>query len=189
MNYVSRYTPKIMENNDTMTSMYAVEGDEVKKLHGTIHEIINNLFIMTADVNGIQRWERFFNIKPNALHTLEERRMIVLNKVLYRPPFTRQRLMEILENVWGKGKYVYKLLPDEYKLIIDINTNNPVIYLQFSDLLRRIIPANIYLVLSIQYTYMYLKRNFTYDKLKNDGYTYGELSKYAVSQLDQLDTD
>lgn len=183
MDYVSRYTPKILQNNDTMTSMYEVEGTEIEKIHGSLREVINNLFISTSDINGIQRFEKFYNIKPNALHTLEERRGIVLNKILYRPPFTRQRLSEILENVWGKGNYVYELLPDEYKLIIDINTNNPIIYLQFSDILRGIIPANIYLVLNIQYTYLYLKRNFTYNKLKSDGFTYGELSKYSTQNI------
>ena len=177
MNFVSRYRPKIMENNDTMNSMYEVEGEEVEKLHGTLHEIINNLFIMTSDLEGIQRWEKFFNIKPNSLHSLEERKMIVLNKILYRPPFTRQRLQEILESIWGKGNYIYNLSPDEYKLIIDIDTNNPAIYLQFSNLLRRIIPANIYLILSIQYTYIYLKRNFTYNRM--NGLTYEELSRYS----------
>ena len=177
--YVKRYKPNVVENNDTMDSLYTVQGDEVEKVNLTINSIIDNLFIKTSNLEGVKRWEKFYNIKSNSLRTLEERRAIVLNKLLYRPPFTRQRLNEILSNIWGEGNYIYQLYPDDYRLIIDINTNNPVIYLQFSNLLRDIIPANIYLVLSIQYTYIYLGRNYTYGKLHDDGLTYEELSRYA----------
>lgn len=178
MDYVTRYRPKIVENNDTFNAMYEVEADEIKGVRNSTKEVINNLYIISSDLIGIQRWEKFFNIKPNLTHTLEERKMIVLNKVLYRPPFTRQRLTEILETIWGKGNYVYQLSPDEYKLIVDINTNNPTIYLQFSKQLRDVVPANIYLILSIQYTHMYLARNYTYGAMS--ALTYEELSRYSV---------
>lgn len=181
-NYVHRFNPAVVKDNDTMKDLYDVEAEEVENLNGTTQKIINNLFIKTSDLEGIQRQEKFFSIKPNSQHTLEKRKAIVLNKILYRPPFTRQRLQEILENIWGKGNYVYQLYPNDYRLIIDIDTNNPIIYLQFSNLLRVIIPANIYLILSIQYTYIYLNRNYTYNRMSN--LTYEELSRYSEINAD-----
>lgn len=181
-NYVHRFSPQVVKNNDTMNALYDVETKEVEDLNGTTKGIINNLFIKSSDEKGIRRWEKFFNIKPNSQNTLEERKSIVLNKILYRPPFTRQRLQEILENIWGKGNYVYQLYPNDYRLIIDIDTNDPIIYLQFSNLLREIIPANIYLILSIQYTYIYLNRNYTYNRMSN--LTYEELSRYSEINAD-----
>ena len=177
-NYVHRFQPNVVKDNDTMNNLYDVQADEIEKFNNETQNTINNLFIKSADLKGVQRQEKFFNINPNPQHTLEERKMIVLNKILYRPPFTRQRLTEILENIWGKGHYIYQLYPNDYRLIIDIDTNNPVIYLQFSKQLREIIPANIYLILSIQYTYIYLKRNFTYNSLSE--LTYEELSRYSI---------
>lgn len=177
MEYVKRFKPKIMEGNDDADSLYSVQKKEIEDLHSSTREIINNLYLSTCDLDGIKRWEKFFNIKQNKDYTLEERRQIVMNKVLYRPPFTRQRLTEILETIWGKGNYIYELYPDDYRLVVDIDTNDPVIYLQFSKQLRNIVPANIYLVLSIQYTHIYLARNYTYGSLSE--MTYEELSRYA----------
>lgn len=176
MEYVNRLRPEITQGNDDFDALYDTQGGEIENLQGTTNKIINNLFISSCDLDGVKRWEKFFNIKQNKDYTLEERRGIVLNKVLYRPPFTRQRLTEILETIWGKGNYTYELYPDDYRLIVDIDTNDPVIYLQFSKQLRNIVPANIYLILSIQYTYLYLGRNYTYRRMED--LTYGELSQY-----------
>ena len=180
--YVKRFRPVVTEGNDDFTSLYSVHAKEIEDLYKDARKIIDNLYISTCDNDGVKRWEKFYNIKQNKDYTLEERKAIVLNKVLYRPPFTRQRLTEILETIWGKGNYIYQLYPDEYKLIVDIDTNNPIIYLQFSKQLRNIIPANIYLILSIQYTYMYLARTYTYEVMES--LTYEELSRY--SEIDEI---
>lgn len=180
--YVKRFRPAVNEENDDFTALYSVHAGEIETLYGRVRKITDNLFISTCDVDGVKRWEKFYDIKQNKDYTLEERKAIVLNKVLYRPPFTRQRLLEILETIWGKGNYVYQLYPDDYTLIVDINTMNPIIYLQFSRQLRNVVPANIYLILSIQYTYLYLGRNYTYDSLS--GLTYEELSRYSGSDLE-----
>ena len=178
--WVKRYVPKIYNGNDTMDAIYSVQEKEIAKLRAAAKHIFDNLFIMTMDVEGVAKYEQFFNVKPNAFQTLEERKMILLNKILYRPPFTRQALQRILENIWGKGNFIWELDPDNYKLIVDIDTNNPTIYLQFSQQVREVVPANIYLILSIQYTYLYLSRNYTYEKMEE--LTYGDLSQY--SQID-----
>lgn len=182
MEYVERFRPEITKGNDDFDSLYSVQKTEIEGLHGNTRKVINNLYISTCDVDGVKRWEKFYNIKQNKDYTLEERKAIVLNKVLYRPPFTRQRLTEILETIWGKGNYIYQLYPDDYRLIIDIDTNNPIIYLQFSKQLRNIIPANIYLILSIQYTHLYLARTYTYEAMES--LTYEELSRY--SEIDEI---
>lgn len=175
-NKVFRFEPEAVKGNLTLEAVYGVCKDELEKVDSERNTIFRDLFINTADLKGIQKFEAFYDIKPNAFQTLEERRAIVLNKTNYRPPFTRQRLTEILESIWGKGKFVYTIYPDEFKIMIDINTNNPIIYLQFSKQVRNIIPANLFLVLNIQYTYMYLKRHYTYRALSS--LDYKELQRY-----------
>ena len=182
IDYVNRYRPELSKGNNDFDAIYSSQKNEILSLREESKKIANNLYVSTSDLDGVKRWEKFFNIKQNKDYTLEERRMIILNKILYRPPFTRQRLTEILETIWGKGNYIYELYPDDYRLLIDIDTNNPVIYLQFSRQLRNIIPANLYLILSIQYTYIYLKRNFTYNQLGS--LTYEELSQYSDINAD-----
>ena len=100
-----------------------------------------------------------------------------MNTLLFKPPFTRQRLNDTLYNIWGRGNYQFEIYPDDFRVIIDIDTQDPVIYLQFTKLVRRIIPANIFLIFSIQYTYLFLQRNKTYNQMQE--LTYQELSQYS----------
>ena len=143
------------------------------------HSFRNN-FIKTADINGIEQYENIYDVLPNVDYTVEERRENIKNKMLWKPPFTRQRLMEILQNIWGKGNYVFDIKYEDFEVIIDINTVNPIVYLQFQINVRRVIPSNMYIIFSIQYTYLYITRNYTYQQLES--FTYGDLSQYAEEE-------
>jgi len=177
-NCINRFIPEIMADNDDMKSLYAVEKSEIDNLHSSIRIEINNNFISSCNVSGITKQEKIYNIKNNSDYTLEERKELLMNKIYFKPPFTKQRFMEILKNVWGEENYTFILYPETYELIIDIFTTDPLIYLKFQKYVRDVVPANIYLIFSIQYTYLYLNRNYTYNRLENE-MTYGELSQYA----------
>jgi hypothetical protein len=165
-----------------MEALYNVENEEIQNFHTEIKNTIDNCFIETMNATGIKREEELREIKANAYNTLEQRREIILNKILYRPPFTLNNVNEILTNIWGAGNYIWHFYPEDYRLIVDIDTNDPTIYLQFSNQVRQMVPANIYLILSIQYTHLYLARKFTYENLEE--LTHEELSQYE--NLDDL---
>ncbi len=176
INYVKRYEPKVVQNNDEMNNLYGVHKQEVERLHGSLNQMRLNAYIQTMDIKHIKLWEKILKIKADESYTLLQRRGNVLNTLLFKPPFTRQRLNDTLYNVWGAGNYQFEIYPDDFRIIIDINTFDPIIYLQFTKLVRRIIPANMYLIFSIQYTYLFLQRNKTYNQLQE--LTYRELSQY-----------
>ena len=176
INYVKRYEPKVVQNNDEMNNLYGVHKQEVERLHGSLNQMRLNAYIQTMDIKHIRLWEKILKIKVDDSYTLQQRRSNVLNTLLFKPPFTRQRLNDILYNIWGKGNYQFEIFPDDFRVIIDVDTFDPVIYLQFRKLVRRIIPANMYLIFSIQYTYLFLQRNKTYNQLQE--LTYQELSQY-----------
>lgn len=178
-NYVKRFQPDVMSNNDDMKSLYQAQSDEIENLNSSIKTEINNNFISSSNSDGVTRWEKIYNLRNNSDYTLEERKELLMNKIYFKPPFTRQRFMQILENVWGDGNYTFVLYPDIYELIIDIYTSNPLVYLKFKKYVRDVVPANIYLIFSIQYTYLYLNRNYTYNRFESENLTYGDLSQYA----------
>lgn len=177
-NYVKRFEPEVMSNNDEMNSLYQAQGSEIEDLNSDIKTEIDNNFISSSNSEGMSRWEKIYNLKNNSDYTLDERKELLMDRIYFKPPFTRQRFMEILQNVWGEGNYTFALYPDIYELIIDIYTTNPLIYLKFKGYVRDVVPANIYLIFSIQYTYLYLNRNYTYNRLENE-MTYGDMSQYA----------
>lgn len=176
-NYVERFAPEIMKNNETMKSLYSVERETISQLHTDIDIVLNNTFFISLNYYGIQKWEKVLGLESNADLDLNIRRELLLTKRRFRPPFTRQNLQKILESVWGKGNYTFEIYPNDFQLIVDVHTNSPEVYLKFQQYVRGLIPANLYVIFSVQYTYLYLYRNYNYNNLS--ALTYAELSRYS----------
>lgn len=174
--YVERFAPKIMDGNDTMKALYGVQRDEIESLTDEIIETTNNSFLQTMNVKGLQQFEQLLNIESDSSLDLNTRRAFVLMKRLFAPPITRRNFMKVLNSVWGEGNYYFVIKPNEFTVIIDIVTNNPKLYLKFQKYIRYLVPANMYLIFSIQYSYLFLNHQYTYGSLS--ALTYGELSKY-----------
>ena len=176
-NYVERFAPDIMKDNETMKSLYSVERETISQLHTDIDMVVDNTFFISLNYYGIQKWEKVLELESNADLDLNIRRELLLTKRRYRPPFTSQNLQKTLESIWGKGNFTFEIYPNKFELIIDIHTNSPDVYLKFQQYIRSLIPANMYVIFSVQYTYLYLYRNLNYNNLS--ALTYAELSKYS----------
>ena len=177
LNFVERFAPEIMHDNETMKALYGVQRDEIQSVHDEIQINIDNTFLQSLNLYGIQKWEKILKLESNADLDINTRKELLLTKRRFRPPFTRQNLQRILESVWGEGNYTFEIFPNDFELTIDIHTNSPEVYLKFQKYIRSLIPANMYVIFSVQYTYLYLFRNCSYNNLER--LTYGELSQYA----------
>ena len=71
MSKIKRYIPKILEENDTMNSIYSTQEDEINKLNQTSMDVFKNNFIQTANLNGIQKYENMLKIKSDNNFDLE----------------------------------------------------------------------------------------------------------------------
>ena len=175
--YVKRFMPSLYEGNNEMEGLYDTQKDLYEEVETDRQTLYNNLYIMTADLDAIKRYEKEYNIRADSSLTLEQRRQKIINELIFKPPFTRQRLKEILDMYYGAGNYAYAIYPDIFTVIIDIYLEDPALYASFNELMRKIIPANMTLLFAIPYMYLYLKRNYTYQTLAQ--HTYGELSQYS----------
>lgn len=180
-NYVERFRPEFTKGNNAFNKLYKVQAKEIETFNENINKVVDNNFIKTADLKGVRKYENIYKVKANANMSLEERRKVILDKILYKPPFTRQQLHEILVNLWGEGNFDFGINYDEYIIYLDVNTDKPNYYIKFKEQLRKIIPSNMYLGFAIQYTYLYLRNNFTYNQLNQSGLTYFELSQYSYN--------
>lgn len=178
---VIRYSPKAERNNAVAQAVYGVDKDLLDEASAIAKEVFDSQFIQTTGIKGVRRYEKLFNLSAGPNDTLEQRKQAVLNKISYRPPFTRQTTGEMLDTLWGPGNYVYEIIPSDFQMIVDIDTDDPESYLKFQKELRRNIPANISLVMLLQYIHAYLKKYYTYGEL-NRKFTYEELSYYANPQ-------
>lgn len=178
IDYVKRFSPELLKDNETMNKIYSVQLYEIENLLYELFVVFDNNFISSLNLRGIQLWEKLLQLESNSDLSLSLRHELILTKRRFRPPFTRQNLQIILESVWGKGNFIFEIFPDEFQLIIDIHTNEPEVYLKFQNYIRNLIPANLYVIFSIQYTYLYLYRNKTYSQVED--FDYQELSRYSA---------
>lgn len=176
--YVKRFSPELLKDNKTMDAIYSVQLEEIENLLYELFTVFDNNFVSSLNLKGIQLWEKLLGLESNSKLSVNLRHELILTKRRFRPPFTRQNLQVILESVWGKGNFIFEIFPDEYQLIIDIHTNEPEVYLKFQNYIRNLIPANMYVIFAIQYTYLYLNRNKTYSQMEE--LSYEELSKYSA---------
>ena len=176
--YVIRYRPQLYEGNNEMNALYKAQQDLYVEADTDKRTLRSNMFVNSADLDAIKKYERTYELKEDSDLTLEQRRANVINKIIFRPPFTRQRFNEILSSYYDEGHYVYDIYPNIFTVVIDIDVDDPEVYMAFNDMVRRLIPSNMTLILAIQYTYLYLRRNYTYESLAQ--HTYVELSQYST---------
>lgn len=177
MAYVFRFQPEPTVGNLTMETLYAIQSEEMSKGMDSVNSVFNENFIRTCDKRGIENFEKLYGIKPGSQSTLEERRAIVYSKMIFKPPFTRQRLEMIFDNLLGKNNYAYKIYRTDYSILISISAITVDVYNKIVKDLKEIIPANMTLVLSTKYTHIYLTR-YTYGNLSQ--FTYEKLSEYSA---------
>lgn len=177
INYVKRFEPDIMKENNTMNCLYDIQKQEISELNSAIDIVINNTFFESLNYYGIIKWEKVLQLESKSDVDLNVRRELLLTKRRFRPPFTRQNMMKTLVSIWGEGNFTFEIFPNIYEIIIDIHTNSPEVYLRFQTYVRNLIPANLYVIFSIQYTYLYLYRYYNYNNLST--FTYEELGKYS----------
>lgn len=177
-NKVLRLIPEFLKDNQISDDLYKVEKSEIDRFHTELKKVFNNNFISTLDAKGVAKYEEMLDIVP-LYNDIEVRRNDIQNRMIYRPPITRLKFLSILEKVWGEGNYTFEIQNNNYTVIIDIYTTSPEIYWAFQKQLRNLVPANMVLIFSLQYTHIYLHRNYTYGEIRSAGLTYGELSRYA----------
>lgn len=184
---VKRYAPVLYADNSEMQALYTVQAQLYNESEDSGGRLFRNRFIVTADISAIKEYEKLYGVLPDSSVTLQERRLRIIDKIIFRPPFTRHRLQEILDKYFGKGTATFSLNPDRYELTITLDTEHPMNYFKYQEHIRKLLPANIKIMYDMQFTYIYLEKNMTHALLRN--HTYGGLSRFANSMYTIGDTN
>lgn len=179
--YVLRFRPDVLRNIDTTNAVYETEREEISDAHGALMQAAQSAFLRTMGLRRIKQWEKLLDIQPNPDGGIDNRRDAVMQKMFFRPPYTRLNFGEFLTGLFGDGDYVWSIDYDSYEVIIDVRDDNVAKYLRFKKNVRDVLPANMRLIFSIQYTHLFLEHGNFYGYRHSDleRFTYGELSKYA----------
>lgn len=175
---VFRLIPHVHKDNKTIYAIATTQNIELNMAEDIARKAFNNNFIITSDIDGIRQYEVILNIRPDEGQSTELRRAAVRNKLGMMLPFTWIFLTQLLESLFGPGKWFLEINLPNLLVEIDVETNVAGLYDQTMRDIRELIPANIKLIsMDIKpYTHRYLNRHYTHKEMEQ--FTQGELSKY-----------
>ena len=152
------YLPLFIQNYVEIQRIMNAENPEFQALWETNEQIRKNLFILTADEIGINRYERLLNIFPLLDDTIESRRARILIRMNEQLPYTLRGLKNQLEAVCEDENFEIDLDADNYTLKIRLELFSSNTADDIAELLKRICPANLICIVSndtVQITFLH----------------------------------
>lgn len=114
--------------------------------------IINNQFIETLDIKGIEIWEIMANlIYDPSIDTLEMRRDNISAMLLSQTTLNEHWLQNIINELVGNTLTIVTVEPNNYYIVIDLPGNSRISFDIIYKKIRNLIPANLILTTNIHF--------------------------------------
>ncbi len=168
IDYLPEFLRDVEENKAILT---LAEQPEVKMTWDALKNVMNDQFVIDATENGISRWEKMLKIIPKNEETLEERKFTILTRINEQLPFTMTTLKSQLNSLCGVNNSEVSL--NGFTLLVKVALSAKNSFNDVTSLLKRIVPANMVVEVTLKYT--------QHDALAK--YTHKELSAYTHEQL------
>lgn len=120
--HILDYLPLILKEPAELKALMEAEQPEIELLWIEQDYVLANLFVLSASEYGIRRWEKILKIYPQDTDSLEIRRMRVLLRLLFKPPYTRRWLYGWLLDIYGEGNFTINIT--DYIVDIDLLYDN-----------------------------------------------------------------
>ena len=128
------------------------ENIELSNLWARLNKIMENLYIQSADKEGLKAYRRLIN-DESIKGDLEEQRKTIYSLWNMLRKWTHRTLEEWLDLVLGKGNYKLSLDYDKYGIEVEIFVKGSI-YFELDGLqrqLRNIIPANLTQLIKVKF--------------------------------------
>ena len=160
-----QYLPPLFQGIREFREIAAAEQQEADGLWSSLDEAWEDLFLLTATEDGLTRYEKPLGIVPKATSTPEERRFILLARYNEQLPFTRRVLERQLENLCGPEGYTLTVDPEKKTAAVLVALTAKANYDEVADLLERVLPCNMAVLLSLKYNQQETLGRFTHSQL------------------------
>lgn len=176
---LSNYLPHTLRNLKEFQEIDKAETPELVALLEAVDKTLNNMYIETADEDGIARFEKILSIYPADDDTLDVRRFRVQTKWNDQLPYTEEELRGRLATLCGKDGYSINVSYEDYSMEVKVALVNKEILPLVSELLNNMVPCNMVITLMLKYN--------TYGWLT--GYTHEQLSAYTYDSIRNFSTE
>ena len=158
------YLPPFVGEYKEIEAIMDTEQPVFEKVWEDAENVLADQFVSSATEKGIARYEKILGITPKGTHTLEERRFDVLARMNEQLPYTMEQLHTSLASLCGKDGYALKLDANRYTITIKLALANENNLKAVTELLSKMMPANIVQVIGMLNTYAMITE-FTHEQL------------------------
>lgn len=176
------YLPDSMAELKEFQTLGAVEGEILAEEAAAKEEMIRNQWIVTADRRGLARYAAMMGLESRGKET-EELRAEVLYRWNFRSPYPYFALLDWLDGCCGPDGYAAALFREEYRLAVSLELRNKGKQVFLEKYLRRVIPANITLEVSLNRNTHGKLEPFTHGQMKAWKWEYGGISYEDLTGL------
>lgn len=193
------YLPKVVRTIKEFEVLGDAENPEINNLWLDNQIVLNNQFINTLDEQGCARWEKMLDITPKGTATIEDRRLAILARINASLPYTYRQLENFLRNICADD-YTMTLDNENYTLTVLLSLSRQNQFDEVSNLLAKVIPANLICNVSLKYNQYKIIKPYRYRLLVNytcheirveenfadDVNEYLELESYSYASLEDF---
>lgn len=174
------YLPLFMRDYREIQEVMQTDERELSELWKVLEDLLNNQFIQSAADDGLSRWEKILGILPKNTDTLSERRFRLLVKLNEKLPYTFNTINEQLSVLCGADGYKFILDNNNYVVTVKLELSNKNNCKTVSDYLRKVVPANMEIIINILYNTYSVLAQFTHEQLSE--YTYAQLRENILGK-------
>lgn len=162
---ISQYWPVFLRESREYNALAAAHNAVFASFMRARADLENDLFVITATENGIQRWEAILSINPKGTDTLEVRRFRVLSRLCKQLPYTHRSLARQLASLCGDDGYSLMIRHHQYQVVVRVALTQRGQFDEVEKLLNKVLPANLILDLSLLYNTHGTLTGFTHAQL------------------------
>ena len=162
------YLPEFLRDvREYKAILNLAEQPEIVSLWEAAENTLNDQFVVDATENGVLRWEKILGIVPKPTDTLEIRKFSILARINEQLPFTLATLNEQLKSLCGEDGYEVILDAANYTLSVRVALTARNNFNDVNLFLKRVVPANMVIDLSLKYNQHDAVSSHTHEDLKN----------------------
>lgn len=164
------YLPQVLKEIYEFKVLSDVGDNELIKLKENIDGIFREMFVYTAEDEGLSRLEEILNLTSGVNDSVDFRRFQILAKL----NGGNRNLMKRIEVLVGED-FIVDYYWREYKLVVKLPLKNKKYLNAVKDMLDNTVPLNLIIEAVLKYN--------TYGMLKDKNWTYGDLKGKSYKQL------
>lgn len=157
--------PSTVKDSREFKAIATAENEEFEDFGQVLQHIIDNYYIQSLRLYGIEQWEKILDIVPWANDTIEQRREVVEIALKSQLPYTLRQLRAIFDNICGKDGYILEQDYNKYTLDVKVSLGVKRSRELVEKMLLQILPANLIYSVDLLYNRHIDLTTYTHEEL------------------------